>query len=208
MEQLGAIFAKPKRQASSNYGVGADGRIGLYVNECDRSWCSGSASNDNRAITIEVADEPFPPYRVPDVVMKSLIELLVDICKRNNIPKLLWKNDPKLIGQVDKQNMTLHRWFQATACPGEYLIEKHSYIAEEVNKQLIQLYSVQVGAFRKQKNAFAMERRLMAIQVFPSTTWDGGYYRVFATRFRRLNEAEDMQRFLKEKGIVSTIKKE
>ena len=136
VEGLGSLFSNPKVEASSNYGIGYDGRIGMYVEEKDRSWCTSSASNDNRAITIEVASDAFHPYRVTAKAYNALIKLLVDICKRNGIKKLLWKGDKKLIGQVSKQNMTVHRWFANKACPGDYLYNKHSEIAEAVNKQL------------------------------------------------------------------------
>lgn len=135
-ESLGAGFATESRRASSNYGVGTDGRIGMYVEEKDRSWCSSNYKNDDRAITIEVASDRTYPYAVNDKAYKALINLLVDICKRNGIKQLLWKNDKSLIGQVDKQNMTLHRWFAATECPGDYLVGKHSQIAAEVNARL------------------------------------------------------------------------
>lgn len=122
--------------ASCNYAVGCDGSIGIGVDEKDRSWCTSSRSNDHRAITIEVASDTKHPYAVTDAAMEALIELIVDICKRNNIKKLLWKGDKNLIGQVNKQNMTVHRWFANKACPGDYLYNKHSYIASEVNKKL------------------------------------------------------------------------
>lgn len=137
VESIGDIFAPSSRLASSNYGIGADGRIGMYVEEKDRSWCSSSASNDNRAITIEVASDISHPNAVNDKAYKSLINLLVDICKRNNIEKLLWEGDKSLIGQVSKQNMTVHRWFTTKSCPGDYLYYKHGEIAMEVNKRLI-----------------------------------------------------------------------
>lgn len=144
VESCGNVFASPERQASSNYGIGSDGRIGLYVNECDRSWCSSSKDNDNRAVTIEVANDGGQVdnldsalnWHVSDAAMKSLIALVADICKRNGISSLKWQNNKALIGQVDKQNMTVHRWFKAKACPGGYLMSKMSYIAESVNKQL------------------------------------------------------------------------
>lgn len=136
VQGLGNLFADPAREASSNYGIGFDGKIGMYVEEKDRSWCTSSASNDNRAITIEVASDSYHPYAVKDAAYKSLIKLLVDICKRNKIKKLLWKGDPKLIGQVAKQNMTVHRWFANKACPGDWLYSRHGQIANEVNKQL------------------------------------------------------------------------
>lgn len=136
VERCGAVFAKRTRMASSNYGVGSDGRVGLYVEEKDRSWCSSNKANDHRAVTIEVACEPVAPYKVTDAAMAALIELVADICRRNEIKQLLWKGDKSLIGQVDKQNMTVHRWFAKKACPGDYLYGKHGYIAAEVNKRL------------------------------------------------------------------------
>ena len=136
VETLGNIFADPSRKASCNYGIGADGRIGLYCNESDRSWCSSNASNDHRAITIEVASDTTHPYAVNDKAYNSLINLLVDICKRNGIKQLLWKGDKSLVGKVEKQNMTVHRWFANKSCPGDYLYNKHSEIADAVNKKL------------------------------------------------------------------------
>lgn len=136
VETLGNVFAPASRKASSNYGVGYDGRIGMYVEEKDRSWCSSSASNDHRAITIEVASDTTHPYAVTDKAYAALIELLVDICKRNGIKELKWKGDKSLIGQVDKQNMTVHRWFANKSCPGDYLYERHGEIARLVNEKL------------------------------------------------------------------------
>lgn len=137
VETCGAEFAKSSRKASSNYGIGSDGRIALYVDEGDRSWCSGNKANDHRAITIEVANTTNKdPYPISDKAYIALIKLLVDICKRNGIKQLLWQGNKSLVGQVDKQNMTVHRWFQVKACPGDYLYGLHSRIAAEVNSQL------------------------------------------------------------------------
>lgn len=133
VERLGDIFAPTEKRVSSNYGVGLDGRIGMYVEEKDRSWCTSSSANDNRAITIEVASDNKEPYAVTDKAYAALIELCADICKRNGIKKLLWKADKSLIGQVDKQNMSVHRWFANKSCPGTYLYERHYDIAEKVN---------------------------------------------------------------------------
>ena len=137
VERCGAVFAPTTRKASSNYGIGSDGRIAMYVEEKDRSWCTSNRANDMRAITIEVAnDGSAPDWHVSDKALNSLIELVADICKRNNIKELKWQGNKSLIGQINKQNMTVHRWFAAKACPGNYLYNKHSYIAEEVNKRL------------------------------------------------------------------------
>ena len=108
----------------------------MYVEEKDRSWCTSSSSNDHRAITIEVASDTTHPYAVKDAAYKALIDLLVDICERNDIKELKWKADKSLIGQVDKQNMTVHRWFANKECPGKYLYDRHGDIAEQVNKRL------------------------------------------------------------------------
>lgn len=130
-------FATTSRKASCNYVVGYDGSIGLCVSEGDRSWCSSSASNDNRAVTIECASDTTHPYAVTDQAFNALIDLITDICVRNGIAKLLWEGDPALIGQVDRQNMTVHRWFANKACPGDYLYNKHGEIATAVNARLL-----------------------------------------------------------------------
>ena len=137
VETLGSIFASTSKEASSNYGIGYDGRIGMYVEEKDRSWCTSSASNDNRAITIEVASDTYHPYRVNDVAYKSLIKLLVDICKRNGIKKLVWStNKSERMNHLNGCNMTVHRDYANKSCPGDYLYNLHGQIAKEVNAQL------------------------------------------------------------------------
>lgn len=133
VETLGSIFAPTSREASSNYGVGYDGRIGMYVEEKNRSWCTSSNANDQRAITIEVASDTYHPYAVTDKAYNATIKLVADICKRNGIKKLIWKADKSLIGQPDKQNMTAHRWFANKACPGDYLYNRFGDIANKVN---------------------------------------------------------------------------
>lgn len=134
VEALGELFANPGRQASSNYGIGYDGRIGLYVDEKDRSWCSASPSNDHRAITIEVASDTFAPYAVKQAAYDSLIKLVADICKRNNITKLIWSNNASdRINHKNGCNMTCHKDFESTMCPGQYLYEREADIAAKVN---------------------------------------------------------------------------
>lgn len=106
------------------------------MEEKDRSWCSSSRANDNRAVTIEVASDTTHPYKVTDQALAALVDLLADICRRNGIKALLWKGDKSLIGQVNKQNMTVHRWFANKACPGDYLYNLHGQIAKQVNERL------------------------------------------------------------------------
>ena len=137
LEQIAAMEAKPSRQMSSNYAISSDGGIALLCHEADRSWCSSSPANDHRAITVEVANDQIGgQWHVSDAALEALVKLCVDICQRNGIPKLLWKGDKNLVGQVDRQNMTVHRWFAAKACPGDWLYSRHGQIAAEVNKRL------------------------------------------------------------------------
>lgn len=130
VEQCGAVFAPTSRKASSNYGIGTDGRIGMYVEEKDRAWTSSSPDNDNQAVTIEVANNTLGPnWTVSDKAMVSLIDLCVDICKRNGIQRLNFTGDKT-------GNLTMHCYFKSTLCPGPYLKSKFPYIASEVNKRL------------------------------------------------------------------------
>ena len=130
VETCGKIFASSARQASSNYGIGSDGRVGMYVEEKNRSWCSSSPSNDHQAVTIEVAnDETGGDWHVSDKALAKLIDLCADICQRNGIDRLNYTGDTA-------GNLTMHCWFSATSCPGPYLKSKFPYIAEEVNKRL------------------------------------------------------------------------
>ena len=130
IETCGNIFANKSRQASSNYGIGSDGRIGMYVEEKHRAWTSSNRTNDNQAVTIEVAnDGGAPNWHVSDKALAALIDLCVDICKRNDIKELNYTGDAS-------GNLTKHEYFANTTCPGPYLGGKFSYIAEEVNKRL------------------------------------------------------------------------
>lgn len=165
VEGLGDWFSKPSTHASSNYGIGFDGRIGMYVEENDCSWCSSNTSNDQRAVTIEVASNSKHPYAVNDEAYKALIELVTDICKRNGIKKLVWsdkKNDR--VNHKNGCNMTVHRDYANKDCPGKYLYDLHPEIVSRVNKQLSAevaqeertLHRVQIGSFSARANAEKM----------------------------------------------------
>lgn len=139
VETCGNLFSQKSRRASSNYGIGSDGRIALYVEEKDRSWCSSNKANDHRAVTIEVANDggENTGWHVSDNAMSALIELVTDICKRNGIKKLVWsENKSDRIKHKNGCNMTVHRDFSEKDCPGDYLYGRHGYIADEVNKRL------------------------------------------------------------------------
>ena len=159
VEVCGNIFAEPGRQASSNYGIGTDGRVACYVEEENRAWTTGSREIDNRAITIEVANcSREPNWEVSDEALESLIALCADICKRYGF-KLNYTGDKS-------GNLHMHKWYQATACPGPYLESKFAYIAEEVNKRITPpvttIYRVQVGAFQNRSYAEAYMAKLKA----------------------------------------------
>ena len=137
VETLGEIFANPNREASSNYGIGNDGRIAMFVEEKNRSWCTSSAAVDNRAVTIEVSNSSTGGnWPVSDKAFNALIDLVTDICKRNNIKEIKWKNDRNLVNKVDQQNLVAHQFVAPTACPGPYLLSKFSEIANRVNTNL------------------------------------------------------------------------
>lgn len=140
VETLGNVFAPSSAQASSNYGIGKDGRVGMYVEEKDRSWCSSNSSNDHRAVTIECASDTTSPYAINDKVYATLIKLCADICKRNGKNKMVWIDDKtKALAYAPKSNemrMTVHRWFANKACPGDYIYSRLGQIASEVNTLL------------------------------------------------------------------------
>lgn len=140
VERLGEIFAPVARQASSNYGIGPDGRVGMYCEEKNRSWCSSSNANDQRAVTIECASDTSYPYAIRDACYSKLILLCADICKRNGKKKLLWLKDKTVsLNYEPKPNemmITLHRWFSNTICPGQDIIDRLPDLVKQVNKLL------------------------------------------------------------------------
>lgn len=214
-ERIGEIFAQTARQASSNYGIGYDGRIGMYVEEKDRSWCSSNAANDNRAITIEVASDTSHPYAVNAKAYAALLDLVTDICKRNGIKRLVWSaNKADRVSRKNGCNMTVHRDYANKSCPGDYLYNRHSEIAAEVNKRLgasqettksdkptgKTLYKVQIGAFSKKENATALEAKVKAAGFETYIVNIGGLYKVQAGAFSVKANAEAMKKKLEAAG--------
>lgn len=139
-EALGAWFAKRSTQASCNYGIDKDGRVALIVEEKNRSWCSSSSANDQRAVTIECASDTTEPYAFRDVVYQSLVRLCADVCKRNGKNKLLWISDKAdalaYVPKEDEMLLTVHRWFAAKSCPGGWLMARMDRLAAEVSARL------------------------------------------------------------------------
>ena len=165
-ESLGGWMYQSSTQASSNYCVDKDGRVGMYVEEKDRSWCTSSGANDNRAITIEVASDTTHPYAVTDKALAALIELVTDVCQRNGIKQLIWRPDKDNPG-----NMTVHRWFANKSCPGDYLYARHGYIADEVNKRLNILAAPQTLEDGYQKFAAYMAQYKKETATLDAAAW-------------------------------------
>lgn len=181
-ESICGCFISTSRQASCNYGIGTDGRISMSVEEKNRSWCSSSRENDQRAVTIECASDKTAPYAFNDAVYASLVNLCVDICQRNGKSKLLWLGDKnKTLAYAPKSDemvLTVHRWFANKSCPGDWLYNRLGNLAAEVTKRLTggstdtgkvdvpsdskTLYRVQTGAFSKRSNADAWAAKLKA----------------------------------------------
>lgn len=160
-------FAETNRKCSANYVIGRDGDIGLSVDEDNRSWCSSSSENDNRAITIECASDSVKPYAMTDAVYRSLVKLCVDICQRYNKTKLLWisSRDKALKYEPAKDEMliTVHRWFANKSCPGEWLYKRLGELAADVTKQLNPdkvVFCIQLGAFEVHDYAEAMLKKV------------------------------------------------
>ena len=150
-------FSRPSKGASCNYGIGYDGSRGTVVDEADRSWCSSSAANDNRAITIECASDAFWPYAINANVWKSLVELCADTCKRNGKTKVLWLGSKEATlayshkpGEVV---LSAHRWFDNKSCPGDYLYSRYGQLAKEINQKLSGAPAGPFKAYQGQVNA-------------------------------------------------------
>lgn len=216
VETLGNIFAPTSRQASCNYGIGADGRIGMYCEEKDRSWCSSNAANDNRAITIEVASDTKHPYAVNAKAYAALIDLLVDICKRNGIPRLVWSTSKAdRVNHKNGCNMTVHRDYANKSCPGEYLYSRHAQIASEVNKRLGStdtrpqpekvLYRVQTGALRNKAGAEALLQQVKAKGFDTYMVKVNGLYKVQVGAFAQKSNAIAMAAKLKAAGFSTYV---
>lgn len=139
-ESICGCFISPDRQASCNYGIGYDGRVSLCVEEKNRSWCTSSRENDQRAITIECASDSKHPYAFKDVVYNRLVELCIDICKRNGKKMLLWLGDKEktlnYIPKSDEMVLTVHRFYANKSCPGDWMYARMGDLASKVTAAL------------------------------------------------------------------------
>lgn len=222
IETCANVFASRSAGASSNYGVGTDGRIGLYVEEVNRAWTSSNYANDAQAVTIEVANDSGMykggNWHVSDKALESTIKLCVDICQRNNISKLKYTGDAS-------GNLTMHCFFANTDCPGPYLKSKFSYIATEVNKRLESAkaaakttststtqtkntieFETQSGAFKSKENADALNKKMHDRGFDTVVRKVGDTYKVMSGGpYKTKAEAEARCKVLKAKGFDSIV---
>ena len=208
-ESICGCFTSPSREASCNYGIGKDGKIALCVEEKNRSWCSSSSANDQRAVTIECASDLNHPYAMTTAVYNSLVKLCTDICKRNGKKKLLWLGDKnKTLNyspKSDEMVLTVHRWFASKSCPGDWLYSRLGDLASKVTIKLGgntsastgTLYRVQTGAFSKKANADAMEKKLKAKGFDTYMVQSGGLYKVQVGAYSVRANAEAMMKKVK-----------
>ena len=205
VESCGNVFAPASRKASANYGIGTDGRVGMYVEEKDRAWTSSNADNDNQAVTIEVANNSVAPnWTVSDVAYSKLIDLCVDICQRNGIKELIWTGDKN-------GTLTCHYMFANTACPGPYLKSKMPEIAAEVNARLNKkpesktMYRVQIGAYSVKANADRMLAKVKTAGFDAFVTSKNGMYKVQVGAYSVKANADAMLNRVKAAGFEGFV---
>lgn len=216
-ESICGCFTSPEREASCNYGIGTDGRISLCVEEKNRSWCSSSNANDQRAVTIECSSDKTAPYAMTDAVYAALIDLCTDICKRNGKSKLLWFGDKnKTLAyepKADEMIITVHRWFENKSCPGDWLYNRLGDLAAKVTSRLGggsqqpsgTLYRVQTGAYKQKANADAQLAKVKAAGFDTYMVQAGGYYKIQVGAYSKKANADAMAAKLKAAGFDTYI---
>lgn len=220
-EAIGGCFTNPSRQASCNYGIGTEGRVCLIVPEDCRSWCSSSNDNDQQAATIECASDKTHPYAFNSTVYNKLVDLCVDICKRNGAKKLLWISDKnKALSYVPKDDemlITVHRWFANKSCPGDWLYNRLGELASTVTAKLggtetpdtpqsNTLYRVQVGAYSVKANADAQLKKVKNAGFTDAfITQVGNMYKVQVGAYSVKSNADNMLAKVKSKGFDAFI---
>jgi len=203
VESCGRIFQTPGRNASAHYGVGTDGRRALYVDEYNTAWANGNWASNCESVSIEIANSYVGgDYPVSDKALRSAIELVADIAKRNNLGRLS-------VGQ----NLICHSMVSSTYCPGDYLRGKLDYIAAEANKinypapaPSKKLYRVQVGAFKKKENANRLLNELKSKSIDCFIKEENGLYKVQVGAYSVYANAEKMKKRLESMGYKPFIK--
>ena len=201
IEACGKSFNNPSRSASANYLIGTDGRIALCVDEANRAWTSSSKWNDERAVTIEVANDgdESTGWHVSDKAFNALVNLCKDICKRNNITKLEYTGKKE-------GSLTIHSMFKATACPGAYLKSRLKDLCNLVNESetiamaMCETYEKPANVEERSK-----ERAEEAREIYNKYYTENSLYRVQVGAFRNRANAENMLNKLKTAGFVDAF---
>ena len=205
-EQCGRIFQQSGRGASANYGIGYDGKIGLYVDEYNTAWANANWDSNCKAVTIELSNSMASgDYPVSDTVLNKAIDLIVDIFKRNNLGKC-----------VKGQNLTWHSMYSSTYCPGDYVRSKLDYIVDKVNEKLglnsnsgtssnDNLYRVQAGAFSKKENADNLANEIKNKGVDTCIITEDGLYKVQCGAFENVDNAKNIAKTLNNMGYDTYI---
>lgn len=216
---IGGCFTSTSRQASCNYGIGTEGGICLIVDEDNRSWCSSSNANDQRAVTIECASDKTDPYAMNSTVYNKLIDLCEDICRRNGKTKLIWISDKnKALSYNPASNemqLTVHRWFANKSCPGDWLFSRLDDVAKTVTSRLSGagdngnksdvLYRVQVGAYSVRSNADNMLAKIKAKGFDAFITQVDGMYKVQVGAYSVKANADAQLKKIKNAGFDAFI---
>lgn len=226
--EIGKCFPKG-RGASCNYGVGRDGKQCLIVEEKNRSWCTSNAENDQRAITIEVASDKTSPYAFTSEAYAGLLELCVDICKRNDLKKVLWlETKDKTLNYEPKDGecvLTVHRWFSNKSCPGDWMYNRMSQLANDINKALSgknkdesvsikvncdnkTLYRVQCGAYKNKENANSMLKKIKSKNIDAFVVYSEDMYKVQIGAYSVKSNADKQLEKMKKLGFdcfVTTV---
>ena len=216
---IGGCFPQG-RNASCNYGIGTEGGICLIVDEENRSWCSSSNANDQRAVTIECASDKTDPYAMNNTVYNKLIDLCEDICRRNGKTKLIWiSNKDKALAYNPASNemqLTVHRWFANKSCPGDWLFSRLGDVAKVVTERLggkqngtdnksNVLYRVQVGAYSVRSNADNMLAKIKAKGFDAFITKVDGMYKVQVGAYSVKANADAQLKKIKNAGFDAFI---
>lgn len=107
----------------------------MYVEEANRSWCSSSGANDNRAVTIKCAN--LGDGSLTAACWDSLVRLCADVCQHNGKARLVYRGRPDYSGLSGTDMLlTMHSWFGSTDCPGLWLGRRFARLADEVNAAL------------------------------------------------------------------------
>lgn len=128
LDSVGQVFSQYGRGGSAHYGV-CGNQIHQYVREEDTAWHCGDWPGNCCTIGIETVNSTgAPDWLVAEDTFNTLVKLVADIAKRNNLGKIKF-------GPYDVYpTLSAHRDWSATYCPGDYLYSRMDEIAEKANE--------------------------------------------------------------------------